>query len=258
MLDRISIELTNRCSKACWFCYNASGPAKPSLWEPAEVVDFVTDCARHRIKAVSFGGGEPLEYAGLCEILGALRGLLFRSVTTNGLHLDAELPALVRAAPDKIHVSIHFPGNDAEVTRVIDQVGVLARAGIASGINLVVRASQIEAAARCAARIRAAGIANDRIVYLPMRGDDTPTPDAIGRVAGSQHFQSMSCLMACARSPSFVSISWDRHVAWCSYTRSRHPLPRLSYDALRSALAGLGLEHCASPRVARSLPIAPV
>jgi hypothetical protein len=22
ILDRVSIELTNRCAKACWFCYN--------------------------------------------------------------------------------------------------------------------------------------------------------------------------------------------------------------------------------------------
>jgi pyruvate formate-lyase activating enzyme-like uncharacterized protein len=23
-LDRLSIEVTNRCAKACWFCYNGS------------------------------------------------------------------------------------------------------------------------------------------------------------------------------------------------------------------------------------------
>jgi hypothetical protein len=31
MPDLISIELTNRCGKACWFCYNASTPASPHV-----------------------------------------------------------------------------------------------------------------------------------------------------------------------------------------------------------------------------------
>ena len=254
-LDRISIELTNRCSKACWFCYNASDPTKSTRWQPEEVIDLVADCARHRIKAVSFGGGEPLEYPGLFELLTALRGRIFRSVTTNGLHLDALLSAIVRSAPDKVHVSIHAPGNAAEVARVIRQVDELQRAGIASGINLLVRASQLADAARCAERVRAAGIGNDRIVYLPMRGDDTPSADALGQVAGGRQFQSMSCLMACSRSPRFASIGWDRHVAWCSYTRARHPLARPTHAGLIAALDGLALEHCASPRAGRRLPI---
>jgi hypothetical protein len=77
-----------------------------------------------------------------------------------------------------------------------------------------------------------------------MRGRDTPTPDEMGRVAGGQHFQSMSCLMACARSPRFCSIGWDRSVAWCSYTPTRVPLPALTYEALVQSLDGLGLKFC--------------
>ncbi len=254
-LDRISIELTNRCGKACWFCYNASEPTGPTQWQPNEVIDFVLDCAQNRIKAVSFGGGEPLEYPGLFEILDALRGRLFRSVTTNGLQLDTMMPEIVRSGPDRVHVSIHAPGNAGEVARVIDQVDALHRAGIMSGINLLVRASQLADAARCAERIRAAGIGNDRIVYLPMRGDDTPSADEIGQVAGGSQFQSMSCLMACGRSPRFASISWDRHVAWCSYTRARRPLGSLTYAGLHAGLEGLGVEHCASPRAGRRLPV---
>jgi MoaA/NifB/PqqE/SkfB family radical SAM enzyme len=255
-VDRISIELTNQCSKACWFCYNASGPDKSTSWQPGEVIDFALDCARHGVKAVSFGGGEPLEYPGLFDLLDALRGHLFRSLTTNGLHLDAHLPALVASAPDKVHVSIHAPGNAAEVARVIRQVDALAHAGLRSGINLLVRASQIPEAIDAAARVRAAGIANDRIVYLPMRGQDTPTPDELGRVAGSERFQSMSCLLACASSPRFASIGWDKHVAWCSYTKSRHPLAPLTHAGLVAAMTDLGLEPCASQPALRRLPIA--
>lgn len=183
---------------------------------------------------------------------------MFRSLTTNGLHLDAQLPALAHSAPDKVHVSIHAPGNAGEVARVIRQVEALHSAGIASGINLLVRASQLDIAASCAQRLRDAGIGNDRIVYLPMRGGDTPSADDLGRVAGGRRFQSMSCLMACGNSPRFASISWDRHVAWCSYTRVRRPLLRLTHAGLIEALDGLGLEHCSTPRAGRRLPLAPV
>lgn len=35
-LELISVELTNRCAKACWFCYNHSLPEGETRWEPAE------------------------------------------------------------------------------------------------------------------------------------------------------------------------------------------------------------------------------
>src|SRR5688572_12594177 len=109
-IERISIEVTNRCAKACWFCYNHSHPSGSEDWTADELVSFVEDCAANGVKAVSLGGGEPLQFGGLFEILTRLRGTLFRSLTTNGLLLRGEmLERLIEAAPDKVHVSIHFP-----------------------------------------------------------------------------------------------------------------------------------------------------
>jgi MoaA/NifB/PqqE/SkfB family radical SAM enzyme len=244
-LDRISIELTNRCGKGCWFCYNTSGPGGDTLWSDDELVSFVDDCASHGIKAVSFGGGEPLQYDGLFRVLVRLEGVLFRSLTSNGLLLNGPvLERLIAAAPNKVHLSIHFPEREAEVSRVIGQVRDLAARGIKSGINLLVARSNLPAAVRAGEAVRAAGIDNQRIVYLPMRGQDTPTPEEMGRVAGSVSFQSMSCLLKCAASPRFCSIGWDKTVAWCSYTRTRAPLRELTHAGLLEALDGLGLEFC--------------
>src|SRR5262245_30810047 len=44
-LELISIELTNRCAKACWFCYNHSLPEGETRWSVEDVVGFVRDCA---------------------------------------------------------------------------------------------------------------------------------------------------------------------------------------------------------------------
>jgi sulfatase maturation enzyme AslB (radical SAM superfamily) len=243
--DRLSIELTNRCAKACWFCYNHSLPDGETRWTVEDVVDFVRDCAAHGVKAVSFGGGEPLQYYGLFDILGRLDGILFRSLTTNGLPLHGQtLNRLVAARPDKVHVSIHFPSRAAEVERVIAQVTDLADRGVRSGVNLLVNRTNFRAACTASERLRAAGIGNDRIVYLPMRGRDTPTPGELAAVAGRTAFQSMSCLTACAKSPRFASVGWDRTVAWCSYTTARRPLPELTHAGLVAATTGLGLNFC--------------
>ena len=243
-LDRISIELTNRCNKACSFCYNGSSPDGAQAWSAKEVVSFVKDCAGNGVKAVSFGGGEPLQYASLFDVLDELKGILFRSITTNGLVLDKVMERLISAQPDKVHLSIHFPENKSEVARVIEQVVTLAERGIKSGINLLVSASKLDHAKSAAELVRQSGIANERIVYLPMRITDEPTPKQVAMVAGRLDFQSMSCLLGCKSSLRFCSIASDRTVAWCSYTISRRPLPDLTFAGLKLALEDLDLVFC--------------
>ncbi len=256
-IERISIELTNRCDKACWFCYAGSEAAGQSSWTVDELVTLLRDLAANGLVAVSFGGGEPLQWPPLFELLAALRSVptralapdgrarrLFRSLTTNGLLLEQRFDLLCEARPDKVHVSIHFPERDAELERVIEQVTRLADAGIASGVNLLVRRSRLDASTQAFARLRSAGIGPERIVLLPMRGMDTPTPEQVAAVAGGDRFQSMSCLSACAISPRFCSLGWDRRIGWCSYTTERRPLVELSWAGLQAALNGLGLRWC--------------
>ena len=191
------------------------------------------------------GGGEPLEYPGVFEILQRLQGTLFRSLTSNGLWLHREtLKRLVEAQPEKVHLSIHFPDRHREVERIIHQVKQLEALGIRSGINLLVPKSRLSAVAQAVQTLHQAGIHNDRIVYLPQRIRDTPTPKDIAQIAGRQPFQSMSCLMACQKTPRFCSISWNKQVGWCSYTVARRPLAAPTAVALDTALEDLPLTFC--------------
>jgi hypothetical protein len=109
---------------------------------------------------------------------------------------------------------------------------------------LLVRRSGLAAAGRAALALRLSGIDNDRIVYLPMRGQDTPSPRELALVAGDRPFQSMTCLSACGKSPRFCSIDWAREVAWCSYTVERRRLEEPTHAGLMAALEGLGLRYC--------------
>jgi len=245
MLERISIELSQRCSKGCPFCYAGGSVDGETHFSASDVLALVRDAAAHGVRAVSFGGGEPLEAPALWPVLEGLENTLFRSLTTNGLPLSDKnvFDRLVASRPNKVQVSIHFPEDREEVSRVIEQVSELERRGVPSGINLLVRRSGVEAARAATKRIHGAGIDNRRMVFLPMRGRDTPSPEQVGDVAGAP-FQSTSCLSVCGPKARFCSIRWDRSVAWCSYTESRRRLMSLSYVGIVEALAGLGVTPC--------------
>jgi molybdenum cofactor biosynthesis enzyme MoaA len=247
--ERMSVELTNRCSKACAFCYSHSTRAGATVWQVGELESFIRDCAANGVRAVSFGGGEPLEYDGLFTLLENLEGVLFRSLTTNGLRLTPEVEdRLVAAAPNKVHISIHYPQISREVLRVRDQVARLATRGIRSGVNLLVERQRVAEAQKAVATLAEAGIGLDRIVLLPLRGTRDPQRQTTSRdvlaAAGGARFQSMTCLTACGKSPRFCAVSWDRMAAWCSYTSTRRRLETLDAAGLRRALDGLGLSFC--------------
>jgi hypothetical protein len=243
-MERLSIELTDRCEKGCPFCYAAARPGGDRRWRPEDVVALVLDCAAHGTRAVSFGGGEPLEYPFLQDVLAATRGRLFRSITTSGLRLDGALDALAAAGLEKVHVSIHDPADPAEVARAIRQVRALEARGIRGGVNLLVRRSNVAAARGAAATLAAAGIGPDRIIWLPLRLDgDAPSAEEVASAAGGP-FQSATCLGGCSPSPRFASLDAEGRAAHCSYTRSRARLREMSHAALLEALSEAPLVPC--------------
>lgn len=77
MLDRISIDLSNYCSKQCDFCYNHSTKEGNVLWTVEELIPFILDLHEHGIDAVSFGGGEPFEYDGIFKLISSLMSEMY-------------------------------------------------------------------------------------------------------------------------------------------------------------------------------------
>ena len=120
MIELLSIDLSNYCSKQCSFCYNHSTRQGNTLWKPDEVVAFASDCVEHGVKAVSLGGGEPFEYDGVFTVIGALYPKCYLSITSNGLPLEEAnvWQQLEHCKPDKIHITIHHPDDSQEVDRV--------------------------------------------------------------------------------------------------------------------------------------------
>ena len=245
MIELLSIDLSNYCSKQCLFCYNHSTREGNTLWEPQEVIDFTSDCIKNGVKAVSLGGGEPFEYDGVFEVIEALYPLCYLSVTSSGLPLKGEgvWQKLQKCKPDKIHITIHQPDNEKEVQRVETLLPRIESIGIKPGLNLLVGANKIDAAAVVYKRMMKI-LKSDQIILVPQRFSNTPTSKQLASVAGGKPFQCPSCLLKCQRPTNFCSVSWDKKVNSCSFAPNKVPLETLDFKGLIKALGAVKWEKC--------------
>ena len=247
-LKLLSIDLSNFCSKHCNFCYNQSSKSGATLWRPSDVVAFATDCAKNGIEAVSLGGGEPFEYEGVFEIIKTLQPLVYLSVTSNGLPLENPeiFDKIKQNSPDKIHITIHFPDNAAEVERVIKMLEKLIKeTSVTIGVNLLVNATKIDSCRRVYAQLTEGLLTPKQIILVPQRFSQTPDAKMLLSVAGGQPFQSPSCLLKCTPPENFCSVSWDKKVNFCSYAKGKQPLETLDYQGLTRALDKIKFGSCA-------------
>ena len=245
MIEQISIDLSNYCSKGCHFCYNSSHRDGSTSWKPSEVIGFAKSCIECGVKAVSLGGGEPLEYEGVFDVIAALYPLSYLTLTTNGFPLDSPsiIDSLKLHKPDKIHISIHNADIETEVSRVLRQITLLEDLEIKPGVNLLINANKVEPSKAAYASLRKR-LEKDQIILIPQRFSDTPTAQQLARITDGEPFQSPSCLLRCERPKRFASISWDKKVNWCSYAGGKQPLESFDYQGLVSALQKVKFTSC--------------
>lgn len=245
MIELLSIDLSNYCTKQCQFCYNHSNKAGNVLWTPAEITSFASDCIEHGVQAVSLGGGEPFEYDGIFEVIDALYPKTYLSITSNGLPLmkDSVWELLMQHKPDKVHISIHNADNETEVERVVALMRRLADAEIKPGVNLLVPASKVNDCRAAYARLLDV-IAPEQIILIPQKYTDMATPKQLSIIANGKPFQSPSCLLGCRMPETFASVSWDKKVNHCSYAQCKEPLDSLNYDGMMTALSRVKWQSC--------------
>lgn len=245
MIELLSIDLSNYCSKQCSFCYNHSTREGNTLWKPQEVIAFATDCVKHGVKAVSLGGGEPFEYDGVFVIIDALYPLCYLSVTSNGLPLENGdvWQNLTKHKPDKIHITIHHPDNAEEIARVLQLVKRIGSIGIKPGVNLLVGADKVNEAAEVFQQLCNV-LSSEQIILVPQRFSNTPSPKQLSDVAGGKPFQSPSCLLGCKRPENFCSVSWDKRVNSCSFAPGKESLESLDFQGLIQALNKVKWNSC--------------
>ena len=245
LIEFLSIDLSNYCSKECSFCYNHSTKEGNTQWTPKEVIDFATDCINHGVKAISLGGGEPFEYDGVFDVIDALYPKAYLSVTTNGLPLenDSVWQKLICHKPDKIHLTIHKPDNMQEVYRVIKRTKDIGEIGIKPGVNLLVGADNVKICQMVYALL-VKSLKPDQIILVPQRYGNTPSAQQLASVSLGYPFQSPSCLIECKRPSRFASVSWNKKVNSCSFAYGKVQLQSLDFEGLQRALKSVRFVSC--------------
>lgn len=113
----LRVSLTDRCNLRCTYCMPAAGLAwlpGPEILTDAEVLTLVRVAVeRLGVRKVRLTGGEPLLRPGLATLVAGIRQFRTElaeppevSLTTNGVTLERQLPALVEAGLQRVNISL--------------------------------------------------------------------------------------------------------------------------------------------------------
>lgn len=245
MIEIVSLDVSNYCSKGCYFCYNKSNKDGATFWHINDLKILIDDCILNGVKALSVGGGEPFEYKFIFELIKYFKNKIFVSITSNGLPLhNPEIwEQLMQNRPDKIHISIHFPEKESEIQSALYILKKLKTTDIKTGVNLLVSANNIDAAKVCFEKISTI-LSPKQIILVPHKYSNIPTAEQLATVASNQPFQAPSCLTECKTSNRFCSIGFNSSIGFCSYSPSRENLKELSYKGITDALNRINFKTC--------------
>ena len=150
-IDYVRVSVTDRCDLRCVYCMPAEG-IRPlehgDILGYEEIVRIVALLARLGVKKIRLTGGEPLVRRGLPELVAQLKavpGIKLVVLTTNGMRLAGQLPALVSAGLDGVNVSLDALDEDVfeRITRrpgaekVLHSIDDALVAGLSTKVNCV-------------------------------------------------------------------------------------------------------------------------
>ena len=127
----VLFAITNRCNLACDFC--SRDPAAPSSWTVESAFQTLADFAQAGVLEVAFGGGEPLAFRGLDELIERLGRdtPLALHLTTNGELLTPDRAARLAPHLGEVRLSVYPQGSWAA------RIALLVRSGVTVGANLL-------------------------------------------------------------------------------------------------------------------------
>ena len=110
-IDYLRISVTDRCNLRCKYCMPDGIQSLPmsEILTYEEMCTIAETAAELGIRHIKLTGGEPLVRRGLIsfvEKLKAVSGIEAVTMTTNGILLEKELPALIDAGLDAVNISL--------------------------------------------------------------------------------------------------------------------------------------------------------
>ncbi|XP_020290407.1 molybdenum cofactor biosynthesis protein 1 isoform X2 [Pseudomyrmex gracilis] len=108
----LRISVTERCNLRCTYCMPAEGvklTKKENILRTDEIIQIADLFVKEGVRKIRLTGGEPTvrkDIVDIVERLKQLRELEQVAITTNGLTLTRQLPALQRAGLDALNISL--------------------------------------------------------------------------------------------------------------------------------------------------------
>jgi len=132
----VQITLTLRCNLMCPWCYAGSSPSQPTEMHLDDVKKILMAVDR-RVIGVSFGGGEPLTYPRIREVLRFARNNteLATSITTNGLLLPNMIDTLDYL--DEVRISVYPYNYEFLKNKIAELRGAAKGRDVNIGINVM-------------------------------------------------------------------------------------------------------------------------
>jgi pyrroloquinoline quinone biosynthesis protein E len=146
--ETVHLALTRRCNQSCPGCYAFhAGADEAGEWSVADLCHLIDQWAEMRVFQMAVGGGEPLLYEGLFEVLEYARqkGIVC-NLTTNGTLLDEELVRhLERVGVARVNVSWDGMGDDSQSRQQGTRraLRLLSASKLQIGVNLLVTPTRI-------------------------------------------------------------------------------------------------------------------
>ncbi|MFZ5915452.1 MAG: radical SAM/SPASM domain-containing protein [Chloroflexota bacterium] len=158
--ETVHLAITARCNQACAGCYVPRREVGPELMA-ADWCHAIEQWARMRVFQVAVGGGEPLLYEGLFEVLACAHGHgIVPSLTTNGALLTSDtVRQLERAGVARVNTSWNGPGDGSAArpapTRALQ---LLLDSAMQVGVNLLVTPILLPGLPHTLAQLHALGL----------------------------------------------------------------------------------------------------
>lgn len=135
-IDYMRVSVTDRCNLRCLYCMPRSGEAQPMshLLQDDELVQICAAAAELGIRKLKITGGEPLVRRGCAALIARMKtlpGIEQVTMTTNGVLLARELPALMKAGLDAVNISL----DSLDRARYASITGLDALPAVWDGIN---------------------------------------------------------------------------------------------------------------------------
>lgn len=206
--ETVHVAITTRCNLSCPGCYVPRREGNSEL-TVTDWCNLIAQWAQMQVFQIAVGGGEPLLYAGLFEVLAYARQQgLVPNLTTNGTLLDRDAVwHLQQAGVARVNVSWNSPGGDnwgrnQAASRVLR---LLLDSTMEVGVNLLVTPALLPRLPQVLARLQALGIR--RVTVL------RPKPPAIPSDANTAWYDSNRLRRADLLRLRAVLNAWQRALA---------------------------------------------